>query len=255
MPSAATAGLKRSRWPTCRMRPRDSGGVHQPAGGGKIRSDGLFDQNVDACLQKGKTRLGVRRGGHGHDGGIHAAGQLTDVWQRLAVVFARRPRRRAPGRYRRRRPSSSAATGASRACAAGRTPRPRPRPCAASSMVSCAPRVRSRRWRCPPGPRPRSISSRSSSSVRPASTASDSRAGLLHDVMVAGPATGTSNRRCFRRRDTFTSRSGRPLTSAAARRSMASVPSMASTATQARSEMATLCPMSKPARARATRRP
>ena len=50
-----------------------------------------------------------------------------------------------------------------------------------------------------------------------------------------GPATGTSNSRCSRRRETLTRRSGRPLTSAAARRSMASVPSMASTATQARS--------------------
>src|SRR6185437_16616505 len=67
------------------------------------------------------------------------------------------------------------------------------------------------------------------------------------------PATGTSNRRCFR--DAFTSLSGRPFTSDAARRSIASVPSIASTATHARSLIATLWPISALASAFATRRP
>ena len=73
--------------------------------------------------------------------------------------------------------------------------------------------------------------------------------------MVCGPTTGTSNSICFRRREAFTRRSGFPSTSDAARRSIASVPSIASTATQARSAIATLWPMSSSASALAMRRP
>src|SRR5258708_17431170 len=100
-----------------------------------------------------------------------------------------------------------------------------------------------------------SISSRSSNRVRPASTASAVVPVSFITSIVALPATGTSNNRCPRRLDTFTRRSGLPFTSEAARRSMASVPSIASTATHARSQIATLCPTSCPASAFAIRRP
>jgi hypothetical protein len=77
----------------------------------------------------------------------------------------------------------------------------------------------------------------------------------LHRFDGPGPATGTSNSKCPRRRETFTSRSGLPFTSDAARSSIASVPSIASTATQAPSQIATLWPTSIPASAFAILRP
>src|SRR5580658_2438922 len=101
----------------------------------------------------------------------------------------------------------------------------------------------------------RIISSLSSIRVRPASTAT---AVVLVSRMVSivdKPMTGTSNSRWPRPRDTFTRRSGLPLANVAARRSMASVPSMASAATQARSLIATLWPMSAEASTWAMRRP
>jgi len=99
------------------------------------------------------------------------------------------------------------------------------------------------------------ILSLSSIKVRPASTASTVVPVSRMTGMVSSPITGTSNSRCSRRRATLTIAMRRPLTRVAARRSMASVPSMASTATQARSQIATLCPTSNPASALATRRP
>ena len=53
----------------------------------------------------------------------------------------------------------------------------------------------------------------------------------------------------------LTNRSGFPSTSEAARRSIASVPSIASTETQARSAIATLCPISCSESEAAMRRP
>ena len=73
--------------------------------------------------------------------------------------------------------------------------------------------------------------------------------------MVVGPITGTSNNKCLRREDAFTSVSLFPSTRLAARRSMASVPSIASSATQARSAIATLWPRSRLASAWAILRP
>ena len=95
----------------------------------------------------------------------------------------------------------------------------------------------------------------SSIRVRPASTASTVVPVSCITGIVSSPPPA---------RRTADARGGAPLSPApcggrspgvAARRSMASVPSMASTATQARSQMATLWPTSKPASALATRRP
>ena len=80
-------------------------------------------------------------------------------------------------------------------------------------------------------------------------------ARLAHHGDRVEPHHRHVEQQCSRRRATFTSVSAPPVHQAAARRSMASVPSIASTATQARSQMATLWPTSKPASALATRRP
>ena len=92
--SSITAGLKRSRWPTWRMRPWRAGGFDHAGGGFEIGRDGLLHQHVDAGFEQRAGHLGMGGGGDGHDGGIHLAGQFAEIGERL--------------RRRRARPTSAA---------------------------------------------------------------------------------------------------------------------------------------------------
>src|SRR5215475_95191 len=97
--------------------------------------------------------------------------------------------------------------------------------------------------------------SRSKKSVRPASTASAVAPQARICWMVGSPTTGTSNRMSCLGLLTFTTTSCFPTASRAARAIVSSVPSIASTATHALSEITTVCPISMPAIYRATPRP
>src|SRR6266481_792614 len=96
---------------------------------------------------------------------------------------------------------------------------------------------------------------RSNSKVRPASTARAVACAFFMCSMVGRPMTGTSKRMSCPGLLTFTTTSGLPTAMRAARAMVSSVPSMASTATHARSETTTVCPMSMPEICRATPRP
>src|SRR5712664_3013675 len=99
----------------------------------------------------------------------------------------------------------------------------------------------------------RSISfSRSKSKVRPASTARAVAPAVFICSTVGKPTTGTSKRMSCPGLLTFTTTIGFPPAIRAARAIVSSVPSIASTATHARSEITTVCPMSIPAICRAT---
>src|SRR5581483_1010574 len=89
--------------------------------------------------------------------------------------------------------------------------------------------------------------SRSKSKVLPASIARTVAFELRMASIVLGPTTGTSNLMSCRGLLTLTTTSLRPLLSVAARSMVASVPSMASTATQARSATTMVWPISRPA--------
>src|ERR1700722_7667077 len=93
---------------------------------------------------------------------------------------------------------------------------------------------------------------RSNNKVRPASTARAVARELFICSMVGKPTTGTSKRMSCRGLLTFTTTKGFPAAIRAARAMASSVPSMASTATQAWSEITTVCPMSIAAICRAT---
>src|SRR5258706_3276002 len=96
---------------------------------------------------------------------------------------------------------------------------------------------------------------RSNSRVRPASMASAETRHRCITSTVCRPTTGTSNRMSCLGLLTFTTMSVPPSAMRAARSIVSSVPSMASTATQARSRMTTVCPRSSPAIWRAISRP
>src|SRR6266436_1511289 len=96
---------------------------------------------------------------------------------------------------------------------------------------------------------------RSNSRVRPASTTKAVAFAFFMCSMVGRPITGTSKRMSCPALLTFTTTSGFSTAIRAARAMVSSVPSMASTATQARSEITTVCPMSRPEICRATPRP
>src|SRR6267154_346126 len=97
--------------------------------------------------------------------------------------------------------------------------------------------------------------SRSKKTVRPASTASAVAPQARICWMVGNPTTGTSKRMSCFGLLTFTTTSVFPLASRAARAIVSSVPSIASTATHALSEITTVCPTSIPAICRATPSP
>src|SRR5258708_5510823 len=96
---------------------------------------------------------------------------------------------------------------------------------------------------------------RSNSRVRPASMASAETRHRCITSTVCKPTTGTSNRMSCLGLLTFTTTSVPPSAMRAARSIVSSVPSMASTATQARSRMTTVCSRSSPAIWRAISRP
>ena len=83
------AGLKRSRWPTCRMRPPRRGQRDQAAPLVERRGDRLLDQHVDAVLEQRGSDREVRRRRHGDAGAVDAAEQRLDGGRAPA-------RRRAP---------------------------------------------------------------------------------------------------------------------------------------------------------------
>src|SRR6266700_1863991 len=96
---------------------------------------------------------------------------------------------------------------------------------------------------------------RSKRSVRPASTARAVAPEPLICSMVGKPTTGTSKRISCPGLLTFTTTSGLPPVIRAARAMVSSVPSIASTAMQARSAITTVCTMSMLAICRATLSP
>src|SRR5438094_4766301 len=100
-------------------------------------------------------------------------------------------------------------------------------------------------WIAIPAPSASSISfARSKSSVRPASTARAVAPAPLICSMVGNPTTGTSKRISCSGLLTLITTRGFPSVMRAARAMVLSVPSIASTATQARSAITTVCPMS-----------
>src|SRR5713226_9567410 len=107
-----------------------------------------------------------------------------------------------------------------------------------------------------PAPSADSISFvRSKRSVRPASTARAVAPAAFICSMVGKPTTGTSKRISWPGLLTFTTTSDLPPVIRAARAMVSSVPSIASSATQARSAITTVCPMSMLAICRATPSP
>ena len=83
---ARTAGLKRSRCPTWRIRPGARGGLDQAVGAGQIEGDGLLHQDVDSRGEQIAADIGVDGGGRGDDRCVDFAGQLACVGERDGLV-------------------------------------------------------------------------------------------------------------------------------------------------------------------------
>ena len=62
------------------------GGLDQAVGGGKVAGDGLFDQDVDAGVEKVAADFGVDGGGRGDDGGVDLAGEVAGVGEGDGLV-------------------------------------------------------------------------------------------------------------------------------------------------------------------------
>ena len=102
-PSASTAALKRSRWPTWRMRCAPGGERDQRVGLGEARRDRLLDQHVQAALQQAARDREVRAGRHRDARGIDPPDQSPAIGQRqdaqpLSARRAPPPRRDRPPR-------------------------------------------------------------------------------------------------------------------------------------------------------------
>ena len=73
-----------------------SGGVDQRGGRRQVGRDRLFDQDVDTGLEQPAADLFVGGGGDGDDGGIHFAGQVAGIGERLRADLSGGGSRRAP---------------------------------------------------------------------------------------------------------------------------------------------------------------
>ncbi len=73
---AATAGLNRSRWPTCRIRPCARAVSTKLPRRSQVRRDRLLHQHVQAGFEQLAAHRGVRAGGNGHDGRVRPARKL-----------------------------------------------------------------------------------------------------------------------------------------------------------------------------------
>src|SRR5580693_53640 len=237
---------------------------------GQRGGHGLFHQHVYAEFQQTAAHARMLDGGHGHACGVHAPGERFDILENFGGKFggnlpgARRARIHdadqfsigkfaiharmiAPeisGAYHRDANFlSQLSCGAHNfPCAAGRSAPPKASSGNASIAIpaaSAAPMTRAR----------------SNSSVRPASIPSAVTRQRCITSTVLRPTTGTSNRMSCRGLLTLTTTSEPPSAIRAARSMVSSVPSMASTATQARSRITTVWPRSRPAIWRAISRP
>ena len=229
------------------------GGLDQAVGGGEVGRDGLLHQDVDAGVEQRAADFRVDGGGRGDDGGVDLAGEVAEVGERAASVVrgglggAGRIGIDDGGELRARRIRGPRGSGSVRTLRRRRRLvrivrhgyRMSPRSCdlRAVDSAACEHLVFVQHQGAARPPRP--------ATVVPVSC-------ITGMVPARPPAHRTAVLAAARDLD---QRQRRPFTRPAARRSMASVPSMASTATQARSQMATLCPTSKPASALATRRP
>jgi hypothetical protein len=66
--------------------PTALGSLNQTVGGGKVASDGLFHEDIDAGVEQVTADIGVDGGGRGDDGGVDSAGEVARVGKRGGLV-------------------------------------------------------------------------------------------------------------------------------------------------------------------------
>ena len=87
--SARIAGLKRSRWPTCRMRPSRSASSTSSRPVGDRGGHRLLDQDVDAVREQVVREREVQRRRYGEADAVDAAEERAVVGRRRGRAAAR----------------------------------------------------------------------------------------------------------------------------------------------------------------------
>src|SRR5713101_1719707 len=256
------ADLQQALMPLC--------GVQQRIRLDKALRHGLLDENIEAHFHQPAANLSMIGGGHRHGDGIGSTAQLVKSGESMRPEFGSGGLRALSAlvenadqfgvlnlavNARVIPPEFTGSDNGDTYLARLRCRRHSLFIPAAVSFGSAA-AAGATAWMAIPAASANSISfMRSNSKVRPASTARAVACAFFMCSMVGRPITGTSKRMSCPGLLTFTTTSGLPPAIRAARAMVSSVPSMASTATHARSEINTVCPMSIAEICRATPRP
>src|SRR5579862_3153951 len=255
-------GIESLQMPHLQDPPRAGSRGEQIIGFRQRSGHGLFDQDIDAEFKQPASDTRMLYGGHGHTRCVHTPGERFDIRKNLRGEFggnlrgASEVRVHDADQFRVRelaihpRVIPPEVTGTDHGhsyfltllssgghkfpCFAGRSAPPM----ASSGNASIA---------IPAASADSITRARSNSSVRPASIPRAVTRQRCITSTVLRPTTGTSNLMSCRGLLTFTTTREAPSTMRAARSMVSSVPSMASTATQARSRITTVWPRSSPA--------
>src|SRR5467141_857937 len=257
------ADLQQALMPLCRVQQRI-----------RLRQSlrhGLLDQNIEAHFHKAAANLSMLGGGHGHADGIGSAAQLVERGEGMGPKFGGGSLRAFSAfvedadqfgvlnfavNARVIPPEFTGSDNSDTYLSRLRCRRHSLFIPAAVCFGSAVAAARGTAWIAIPASFASSINFvRSNSKVRPASTTKAVACAFFMCSMVGRPITGTSKRMSCPGLLTFTTTSGFPAAIRAARAMVSSVPSIASTATHAQSEITTVWPMSRPEICRATPRP